>query len=632
MIKQILSLIVVLFAFSLVSANVLELVAVNQDIIDGTGAFIGPRTPLTGASVEGYLCGDATCTFSSGTFLPSTLIPGSSITIDYPTSLISPFGYALFYTKTGYIPYEVRSTYAGTGSVTGEAILSKKQSCTIPLTLTSLTNSTNVTITGTLPAPFTHTGPLPFVPPTLLPHYQTANTLTLTLANSTFTTTTTQSPLLNFSETKTFTITTNAPNATYTSTLTATSTDSRCLSSPSSTNTSTVTLGTLPTNTSTGTPSLPLVTILSPLGLTYPNNTLVINLSLTNATTTTVTIPGNLSVTYSAPFTITLPNGTYTLTANASNAAGSTLASVTFTIATGAVPPTNLTNLPPATVTNVQAYNQTLSSITWNWTNPTDADFSHVQLFLNNLFVGNTSAQTYTALSLLPNTSYTLMLFTVDNASIVNTTSISNTTKTRESSGGNNTNTTGNSSLAIPNGVSNLQALTRTNTSITWNWTNPSANFSYVSIYLNGIFQLNTSATNFTALNLQPNTAYTLSIFTFNASSAGSGVPVTSLINTLTNIANPTNQTTTTNGGNGNTNRKRTATQNIAQPYTSDALFLNTQGDQEITLFMRKESSLVLPFKIIGLLILLLLITLLGILYVLFVTKKKKKPYRMPGF
>ncbi|MSS75149.1 hypothetical protein EXS73_02970, partial [Candidatus Pacearchaeota archaeon] len=594
MIKQILSLIVVLFAFSLVSANVLELVAVNQDIIDGTGAFIGPRTPLTGASVEGYLCGDATCTFSSGTFLPSTLIPGSSITIDYPTSLTSPFGYALFYTKTGYIPYEVRSTYAGTGSVTGETILSKKQSCTIPLTLTSLTNSTNVTITGTLPAPFTHTGPLPFVPPTLLSHYQTANTLTLTLANSTFTTTTTQSPLLNFSETKTFTITTNAPNATYTSTLTTTSTDSRCLASPSSTNTSTVTLGTLPTNTSTGTPSLPLVTILSPLGLTYPNNTILINLSLTNATTTTVSIPGNLSVIYTAPFTINLSNGTYTLTANASNAAGSTLASVTFTIATGTVPPTNLTNLtnlPPATVTNLRATNQTLASITWNWTNPADTDFSHVQLFLNNLFVGNTSATSYTALGLLPNTSYALTLFTVDNASIINTTGITNTTSTLSGSGSNstnNTNSTGNSSLGIPNGVANLQALTRTNTSIVWNWTNPSANFSHVGIYLNGIFQLNTSATNFTALNLQPNTAYTLSIFTFNASGAGSGIPVTSLISTLTNIANPTNQTTTTNGGNGNTNRKRTATQNIAQPYTSDALFLNTQGDQEITLFTRK--------------------------------------------
>ena len=46
---------------ALVSANVLEIVTVNQDVFDGTGAFIGPRTSLTGASVEGYVCGYATC-------------------------------------------------------------------------------------------------------------------------------------------------------------------------------------------------------------------------------------------------------------------------------------------------------------------------------------------------------------------------------------------------------------------------------------------------------------------------------------------------------------------------------------------------------------------------------------------
>jgi hypothetical protein len=644
--NKILFMLISICTLALVSATVLEVVAINQDVIDATGALIGPRTSLSGASVEGYLCGDATCSFTTGAFLPSTSIPGSSITLSYPTTLTSPFGYALYYTAPGYIPFEVRSTYAGTGSVVGEAILTKKQTCTFPLTLATIANTTQTTITGTLSSPIAHAGPLPVVPASLLTHYQVTGTLSLALTNSTFSNTTTQTKTLSFSEIQPFTIVTSAPNGTYTYTLSASSTDAKCLATTATLSTGTITLGTLgSTNTTTGTNSTnttPTITIISPQALTYTNATILINISATNASTITAGIPGFLSTTYTAPFTIALPDGTYTLTATASNNTQLATANITFTIntsSTGTNTTNGTTNLPPATVANLNATVHTPTSITWNWTNPTDPDFSHVQLSLNNLFIGNSSGTSYVATGLLPNTTYTLSLTTVDNASIINTTAITNTTRTLLGLGGNssggsggngNTTNPGNSSLGIPGGVLNLQAIARTNTSITWNWTSPSANFSHVSVYLNGLFQLNTSNTTFTSPTLIPDTAYTLSLFTHNASGATSGIPVVNTTRTLPNAITPQNQTQQdANKKKAKEKESERYTYTTSTPRTTSTLL---QLNESTTLNLTQPVTTELPLKFILLLLTLLVITLAMILYALTATTGSKKPYKMPGF
>lgn len=58
--------------------------------------------------------------------------------------------------------------------------------------------------------------------------------------------------------------------------------------------------------------------------------------------------------------------------------------------------------------------------------------------------------------------------------------------------------------------VINLQSNKGT-TWINWTWQNPTdSDFNHAEIYLNGIFQTNTSAEYFNATGLQPNTGYTL--------------------------------------------------------------------------------------------------------------------------
>lgn len=54
---------------------------------------------------------------------------------------------------------------------------------------------------------------------------------------------------------------------------------------------------------------------------------------------------------------------------------------------------------------------------------------------------------------------------------------------------------------------------------INWNWNNPKdADFSHVMIYLDGIFQANTSAEYYNATGLTPNTNYTINTRTVDLS------------------------------------------------------------------------------------------------------------------
>lgn len=87
--------------------------------------------------------------------------------------------------------------------------------------------------------------------------------------------------------------------------------------------------------------------------------------------------------------------------------------------ACGGTDPNDLDSTPPAQVSNIN--NQTTNTtITLNWTNPTDTDFSHVILNLNGINIANTSTQQYTFTNLIPNTTYTITLTTADTSNNVN--------------------------------------------------------------------------------------------------------------------------------------------------------------------------------------------------------------------
>jgi hypothetical protein len=87
---------------------------------------------------------------------------------------------------------------------------------------------------------------------------------------------------------------------------------------------------------------------------------------------------------------------------------------------------------PPGTITNLTASSSTSNQITWTWTNPLDADYSHVEIYLNGSFYANVSTpiSQITTTGLLPNTTYTLSTRTVDTLGNINTTWVNATATT----------------------------------------------------------------------------------------------------------------------------------------------------------------------------------------------------------
>ncbi len=75
---------------------------------------------------------------------------------------------------------------------------------------------------------------------------------------------------------------------------------------------------------------------------------------------------------------------------------------------------------PPASVTNLQDSAIGSTWIRWTWTNPTDPDFSHVMIYIDNSFVTTTSNAYYELTGLAEGTTYTIGLKTVDDLSNIN--------------------------------------------------------------------------------------------------------------------------------------------------------------------------------------------------------------------
>lgn len=85
---------------------------------------------------------------------------------------------------------------------------------------------------------------------------------------------------------------------------------------------------------------------------------------------------------------------------------------------------------PPATVTNLNDTETSYTWILWNWTNPADHDFSYNIIYLNGTNVLNTS-NNYTNISgLMEDTTYQIIIHTVDLKGNINNTNISDLANT----------------------------------------------------------------------------------------------------------------------------------------------------------------------------------------------------------
>ena len=117
---------------------------------------------------------------------------------------------------------------------------------------------------------------------------------------------------------------------------------------------------------------------------------------------------------------------------------------------------------PPASVTNLHNTTYLQTSITWNWTDPSSADFDHVEIYLNGVYKGDVAkgSQSVTATGLTPSTAYTIGTRTVGTTGLINQTWVNSTATTAPQS----------SNPVAPASVTTLHNTTYLQTSITWNW------------------------------------------------------------------------------------------------------------------------------------------------------------------
>ncbi|WP_445475364.1 PGF-pre-PGF domain-containing protein [Methanococcoides methylutens] len=170
---------------------------------------------------------------------------------------------------------------------------------------------------------------------------------------------------------------------------------------------------------------------------------------------------------------------------------------------------TTLDVTPPSSVTDLSESSVTASSITWSWANPSDGDFSHTMIYLDDLFLTSVSApgNSYTATGLSESTTYQISTRTVDTNGNVNTDLVSDSATTLD--------------FTPPSSISGLRDSSVTGSSITWSWTNPSdSDFSHTRIYLDGFFLTSVSApgNSYTATGLSEFTTYQISTRTVDTS------------------------------------------------------------------------------------------------------------------
>ena len=92
---------------------------------------------------------------------------------------------------------------------------------------------------------------------------------------------------------------------------------------------------------------------------------------------------------------------------------------------------------PPASITGLYNLTTEQSRIHWTWTDPADADFAEVMIYLDGAFKMNVSkgVRNYTATGLNPDTNYTIGTHTVDDKGNVNQTRVNDTARTLPFSG-----------------------------------------------------------------------------------------------------------------------------------------------------------------------------------------------------
>ncbi|WP_370575414.1 PGF-pre-PGF domain-containing protein [Methanomethylovorans sp.] len=177
---------------------------------------------------------------------------------------------------------------------------------------------------------------------------------------------------------------------------------------------------------------------------------------------------------------------------------------------------------PPASVTNLKESAVGTSWVTWTWTNPTDADFSNVMIYIDGTLVTSTPNNYYNATGFAEGTVHTIGTQTVDTAGNINPATVSDQATTRVID------------RTPPSPVTNIQESGIGASWIYWTWTNPTdADFSNARIYIDGTFITSTPNNYYNATGLGNGIEHTIGIETVDTSANINTAQVTDSATTL---------------------------------------------------------------------------------------------------
>ncbi|WP_321420439.1 PGF-pre-PGF domain-containing protein [uncultured Methanomethylovorans sp.] len=176
----------------------------------------------------------------------------------------------------------------------------------------------------------------------------------------------------------------------------------------------------------------------------------------------------------------------------------------------------------PESVTDLEEESVGSSWINWTWTKPASADFSHVIVYLDNEFAGNSSDTHYNLTGLAEGTTHTISTRTVDMSGNINSNWVNDSAKTLASEGTTST---------VPPTISGLIGKNISSSAITLTWTN-SLDITTVAIYRNNVIVGNVSgSTSYTDSNLASSTAYNYTLIPYNKDGVA-GEAVSVILNT----------------------------------------------------------------------------------------------------
>jgi hypothetical protein len=169
-----------------------------------------------------------------------------------------------------------------------------------------------------------------------------------------------------------------------------------------------------------------------------------------------------------------------------------------------APPPADRT--PPRSVTGLSNTTYLPDSVTWRWTDPSDADLARVMVYLDGTWKANVTKGTcsFSATGLSPATAYTVATRTVDTSGNANASLVNHTARTASAAPADRT---------PPRSVTGLSNTTYLPDSVTWRWNDPAdPDFARVMVYIDGTWKANVTkgTCSFSATGLSPSTSHTL--------------------------------------------------------------------------------------------------------------------------